>query len=181
MFAGRSFAAAPRGAVRRLSQHAHDVAFLHDQQFLAVELDLGTGPFAEQHAVADLEVDRDQLAGFIPAARTYRRDFALRGLFLGAVGNDDATLGLFFSIDTFDHDTVMQWAKCGFSHDGSFGGLFCWSICRRKRPWNTGVFDTAWGSLLCHLGNQLFRVPITRLGDMALRSSCQANGRLRRW
>src|ERR1700723_3266658 len=122
MFAGRSFAAAPKGAVRRLSQHAHVVAFLHDQQFLAVELDLGAGPFAEQNAVADLEVDRDQLAGFIPATRTYRRDFALRGLFLGAVGNDDAALGLLFSIDTLDHDTVMQWAKCGFSHGGSFGG-----------------------------------------------------------
>src|SRR5580698_8344880 len=46
----------------RLRQHAHDVALLHDQEFLAVELDLGAGPFAEQHAVADLEVDRDQLA-----------------------------------------------------------------------------------------------------------------------
>src|SRR5580692_10573207 len=142
MFAGRSFAAAPRGAVRRLSQHAHDVAFLHDQQFLAVELDFGAGPFAEQDAVADLEVDRDQLAGFIPAAGSHRRDFALRGLFLGGVGNDDAALGLLFSVDTFDHDTVMQWAKCGFSHDGSFGGLILLVICRRKQPWNTCVFDT---------------------------------------
>src|ERR1700723_865975 len=130
----------------QIGENAHVVAFLHDQQFLAVELDLGAGPFAEQNAVADLEVDRDQLAGFIPATRTYRRDFALRGLFLGAVGNDDAALGLLLSIDTFDHDTVMQWAKCGFSHGGSFGGLFCWSICRRRRPWNTGVFETAWGT-----------------------------------
>src|ERR1700722_10283481 len=181
MFAGRSFAAAPRGAVRRLSQHAHDVAFLHDQQFFAVELDLGAGPFAEQDAIADLEVDRDQLASFIPPALTYLRDFALRGLFLGAVGNDDAALGLLLGIDTFDHDTVMQWAKCGFSHDGSFGGLFCWSICRGRRSWNTGVFETTWGSLLCHLGNQVFRVPVAGTGDMASRRSCQANGRLRRW
>src|SRR3984957_17749599 len=94
-------------------QHAHDVALLHDQEFFAVELDLGAGPFAEQHAVADLEVDRDQLASFVPAAGANRGDFALRGLFLGAVRDDDAALGLLFGIDAFDHDTVMQGTKCG--------------------------------------------------------------------
>src|ERR1700727_1818926 len=87
-------------------EHAHDVALLHDQEFFAVELDLGAGPLAEQHAVADLEIDRDQLPGFVAAAGADRRDFALRGLFLGAVGNDDAALGLFFGIEAFDHDTV---------------------------------------------------------------------------
>src|SRR6478752_3276516 len=55
---------------RASAQHAHDVALLHDQEFLAVELDLGAGPFAEQHAVADLQVDRDQLTGLVAAART---------------------------------------------------------------------------------------------------------------
>src|ERR1700676_1601496 len=67
----------------KVSENAHDVALLHDQQLLAVELDLGAGPLAEQHAVSDLEVDRDQLAGFIAAARANGGDFALRGLFLG--------------------------------------------------------------------------------------------------
>src|SRR6202047_4781626 len=102
-------------------EHAHDVALLHDQECLAVELDLGARPFAKQHAVADLEVDRDQLAGFVTAARTYRGDLALRGLLLGAIRNDDAALGLLFGVDTFDHDAVMQWTKLGLSHDGSFG------------------------------------------------------------
>src|SRR5882757_1711754 len=105
-----------------LREHAHDVGFLHDQEFLTVELDLGARPLAEQHAVADLEIDRDQLAGFVTAARTDRRDFALRGLFLGAVRNDDAALGLFFGVNTLDHDTVMQRTKLGFSHDVSFEG-----------------------------------------------------------
>src|SRR6266576_4844151 len=105
-----------------LREHAHDVGFLHDQEFLTVELDLGARPLAEQHTVADLEVDLDQLAGFVTAARTHRRDLTLRRLFLGAVRNDDAALGLFFGVDTFDHDTVMQWTKFGFSHDVSFGG-----------------------------------------------------------
>src|SRR5437588_12543885 len=53
-----------------LGEHAHDVGLLHDQEFLAVELDFGARPFTEQHAVADLDVDRDQLAAFVAAAWT---------------------------------------------------------------------------------------------------------------
>src|SRR5262249_30447907 len=68
-------------------EHAHDVGLLHDEEFLAVELDLGAGPFAEQHTVADLEVDRNQLAGLVAAAGSHRSHFALRGLFLGRVGD----------------------------------------------------------------------------------------------
>jgi hypothetical protein len=41
-----------------LGQHAHDIALLHDQEFGAVDLDLGARAFAKQHPVADLEVDR---------------------------------------------------------------------------------------------------------------------------
>src|SRR6202035_531934 len=118
-----SFAASQAEDDAPLRQHAHDVALLHDQEFLAVELDLGARPFAEQHAVADLEVDWDQLAGFIAAARADGGDFALRGLFLGGVGDDDAALGLFLGVDSFDHDAVMQRTKFGFSHDGSFWRL----------------------------------------------------------
>src|SRR6202163_2577472 len=89
-----------------LRQYAHDVALLHDQEFLAVELDLGARPFAEQHAVADLEVDRDQFAGFVAATRADGGDFAVRGLFLGTVGNDDAARSLLFGVDTLNHDAV---------------------------------------------------------------------------
>src|SRR5580698_6950989 len=45
-----------------LHQHAHDVGFLHDDELLAVELDLGARPFAEQHAVADFDVERMERA-----------------------------------------------------------------------------------------------------------------------
>src|SRR6204780_643101 len=69
----------------QIGENAHDVALLHDQELLALEPDFGTRPFAEQHAVADLEIDRDQLAGFVAATGTDRGDFALRGLFLGGV------------------------------------------------------------------------------------------------
>jgi hypothetical protein len=42
--------------------HAQDVAFLHDQQVFAVQLDLGARPLAEQDAVAGLDVEGDDLA-----------------------------------------------------------------------------------------------------------------------
>src|SRR6202158_5468829 len=71
----------------KVSENAHDVALLHDQQLLAVDLDLGARPLAEQHAVADLDVDRDQLASFVAATRANSDDFALWGLFLGTGRN----------------------------------------------------------------------------------------------
>src|ERR1700716_3605940 len=92
----------------QIGENAHDVALLHDQELLTVELDLGAGPLAEQHAVADLEVDRDQLAGFVTAARTDCRDFALRGLFLGGVRNDNAASCLLFGVDALDHNAVVK-------------------------------------------------------------------------
>src|SRR6185437_11131367 len=91
-----------------LVEHAHDVAFLHDQQLLAVDLDFGAGPLAEQHAVADLEVDRDQLATLVAATRANGDNLALRGLFLGSVGDDNAASGLLFGVDTLDHDAVVK-------------------------------------------------------------------------
>src|SRR3981189_890798 len=91
-----------------VGEDAHDVAFLHDQQFLTIELDLGAGPFAEQYAVADLKVDRDQLASFVAATRADGGDFALGGLFLGTVRNDDAASGLLFGVDALDHDAVVK-------------------------------------------------------------------------
>src|SRR5438105_78220 len=94
-----------------LIEHAHDVGLLHDQEFLAVDLDLGARPFAEQHAVADLQIDGDQLAGFVAAARADGDDLALGGLLLGGVGNDDAAGRFFLGIDALDDDAVVKRTK----------------------------------------------------------------------
>src|SRR5438046_1593881 len=61
----------------RLFEHSHDVALFHDEIFDPVELDLGAGPFPEQHAVTDLEVDRDELTGLVAASRAHGDDLAL--------------------------------------------------------------------------------------------------------
>jgi hypothetical protein len=61
----------------------------------------------EQHAVAGLEIDRDQLAGLVTATGTDRDDLALRGLLLRGIGNDDAAGGLGVRLDALKDDTVV--------------------------------------------------------------------------
>src|SRR5271154_2842702 len=86
--------------------HAHDVGLFHDQKFIAVELDLGARPLAEQHTIAGLEVHRDELAILVAAAGSDGDDLALLRLLLGGVGNDDAALGLFLGFDALDDHAV---------------------------------------------------------------------------
>ena len=46
---------------------AKDVAFLHDEKVLAVDLDLGAGPLPEEDAVAGLDVEGDEFSVGEPA------------------------------------------------------------------------------------------------------------------
>ena len=78
---------------------------------MAVNLDLSAGPFAEQNAVADLEVDGDQLAGLVAAAGADGDDLALRGFLLGGIGNDDAAGGFLLGINAPDDNAVVKRAK----------------------------------------------------------------------
>src|SRR5713226_6327045 len=78
---------------------AHHVGFLHDDQLFAVQLDFRARPFAEQNAVALLDVDRMQLAVLAAGARTDGDDLALHRLFLDGVGDDDAARGLCIGLD----------------------------------------------------------------------------------
>ena len=57
---------------------------------LTIDLDFGARPFAEQHAVTDLDVDGNELAGLVTATGSNSDDLTLRGLFLGGIRNDDA-------------------------------------------------------------------------------------------
>src|SRR3984893_9522169 len=88
-------------------QHPHDVALFHDQVLDAVDLDLGARPFAEQHPVAHLDVDGDELAVLVAATGPDRDNLALLRLFLGGVRNDDAAGGLLLGIDALEHNTIM--------------------------------------------------------------------------
>src|ERR1700683_2611914 len=99
-----------------LGDHAHDVGLLHDQKLVAVELDLGARPLAEQHAVARLNIDRNELAALVAATGADGGDFALLRLFLRGVGNDDAALGLFLGVDTLADHPVMERPELELRH-----------------------------------------------------------------
>src|SRR5271165_6057488 len=99
------------GSRRASDQDAQDVAFLHDQQIFAFQLDLAAGPLAEQDAVAFLQVERMDLAILIAGAGADGEDFAFLRLFLRGVGDDDAPLGLLFFLDAADEDAVAKRTK----------------------------------------------------------------------
>src|SRR3984957_11489085 len=88
--------------------NAHDVGLLHDEELLAVDLDLGAAPLAKQDPIAGLEIEGNELAAFVSGAGAHGDDFALLRLLLSGVRNDDATLRLFLAFDATDDDAVMQ-------------------------------------------------------------------------
>src|SRR5487761_773508 len=102
-------------------EHPHDVAFLHDHQVLAVELDFGARPFPEEHAVAALDVERMHLAFLIAHARAHSNHLALHRLFLRRVGDENTAGGFHFRLDTADQDAVLQWTQF---HRGLLGPEF---------------------------------------------------------
>ena len=68
-------------------------------------------PFAEQDAVARLEVERDELALLVARAGADGDDLAFLRLLLGGVGNDDAALGLLFRVEAPDDHAIVQRTK----------------------------------------------------------------------
>src|SRR5919202_1279927 len=91
-----------------LVEDAHDVRLLHDQQLVAVDLDLGAGPLAEQDAVAGLDVERHELALLVAHAGADGEDLALHRLLLGGVGDDDPAPGLLLLLDPLDEDAIVE-------------------------------------------------------------------------
>src|SRR5581483_8701130 len=95
----------------RFLDHAENVAFLHDQEVLAIELDLRARPLAEQDPVAGFDVERDELALLVAAAGAGGDNLAFLRLLLGGVGNDDAASRSFLGFDAAHDDAIMQWAE----------------------------------------------------------------------
>src|SRR6185437_15582891 len=96
---------------RSAFENRNEIVFAHDEQFLAIDLDLGTGILAEQHLVAGLDRHRADLAVFLDLAGAHGDHFALDRLFGRGVGDDDAAGGLGFRLEALDDDTVVQWTK----------------------------------------------------------------------
>src|SRR5690606_15279793 len=89
-------------------KHAQDVALFHDEEILAIEPDFGARPFAEQHAVADLHIERDGFAVVVAMARPHGQHFALLRLFLRRVRNDDAAFGSAFLLNAAHQHAIAK-------------------------------------------------------------------------
>src|SRR6267378_751913 len=78
-----------------------------DQQFFAVDFDFAAAVLAEQHTVANVNVEGHTLA-LLSLAGTDGDHFALLRLFLRGVGDDDAALDGFLLFDALHDHTVVQ-------------------------------------------------------------------------
>src|SRR5271169_3271142 len=94
-----------------LRDDTHDVGLLHDDEILAVDLDLVARPLSKEHPVADLDVEWNELAVIPSGAGPGGDHFALHRLFLCGIGDDDAALRLFFLLDAADKDAILQRSK----------------------------------------------------------------------
>src|ERR1700691_1564425 len=97
-----------------LLHDAEDFFFAHDEKLFAVELNLGAGVLAEENLVPRLNVEREDFAFVVRFALAHGDDFALLGLFLGAVGDNDAPTYGFALFQTADEDAVMERSESGF-------------------------------------------------------------------
>src|SRR5579871_2775884 len=88
-----------------------EVGLLHDQQFLAIDLDLVARPFPEQNELARSHFGSDAPALVVQGAGANCNHFALLGLLLCGIGDDDPAGGFLIFGKTANDHAVAQWAK----------------------------------------------------------------------
>src|SRR5690242_3045397 len=106
------------GAGMRLSgcvENSKNIVLAHDDVLSAIQFDLVAGVFAEQDAVTGFDVKGDDVSVLEPLALPNGHHFALLGLFLSRVRNDDAVARGFLFLNPLDHDAVVQGSNL---HDG---------------------------------------------------------------
>src|SRR4051812_45081619 len=96
-----------RGWWRGSVEHREEVVLAHDQVLFAVDLDLGAAVLAEQHAVAGLDLERDDLAVLVALACADGDHLGLDRLLLRGVGDEQATGGLGLLFETLDQDSIV--------------------------------------------------------------------------
>src|SRR6476661_818225 len=97
-----------------------DVLLAHDEELVAVDLELGAGVLRIEDLVPLLDVHRLALPVVEDATGPSGEDLALLGLLLGGVRKDDPALGRLLTGGRLDDDSIAQRAKLG--RRGSGGG-----------------------------------------------------------
>src|SRR6187551_3366426 len=92
----------------------HDVFLTHDEVFLAIDLHFGAAVLAEEDVVADLDVERADVAAFEDLALADGNDLAADRLLGRRVRDHDAARRLRFRVETLDDHAVVQRANLQF-------------------------------------------------------------------
>src|SRR5262249_2553772 len=91
-----------------LLEDPEDVLFLHDEELFPVDFHLAAGILPEEDAVPRLDGEGQCLPVLGHPAGTHRDDFALLGLLLGGVRDDDAAVLLVLFLEALDEDAVVE-------------------------------------------------------------------------
>src|SRR5690606_3338493 len=100
----------------KLQDHREDFVLADDEQLFAVDLDRLAGVFAKQNFVASFQVNWKNLAVFGFFTGTNSNDFALIGLFSGALRDNDTRGSSALVVQTFDDHAIVQRTQC---HEGT--------------------------------------------------------------
>src|SRR5271168_3543393 len=85
----------------------------HNEEFLAIDLDLGSRVLAEQDAVAGLYIQGEHLTLVVRLAFTDGDNLTLLWLFLGGVRDDDAAPNRFALFHAPYKNAVVKWREAG--------------------------------------------------------------------
>ena len=103
-------------AKRASADHAKDVILADQRVLFVVELHLGATVFADEDAVADLDLEGLGLAVLVILAGAKGNDLGLLGLLLSGVRDDDATADLFLFLEVLHQDAIADGLDVYFSH-----------------------------------------------------------------
>src|SRR6476660_1522062 len=126
-----------------------DVLLAHDEELVAVDLELGAGVFGVEDLVPLLDVHRLALPVIEDATGPSGEDLALLGLLLGGVRKDDPALGRLLTGGRLDDDSIAQRAKLG--RRGSGGGQRAFLLVSAMAGRRHGLRASAgpWGLVSC--------------------------------
>src|SRR4051812_35206966 len=90
-----------------LIKNREDVFLAHDQVLFAVDLHFAAAVLAEQHLVAGLDVEGDDLAVLVALASADSDHLGLDRLLLGGIGDEQTTRRLGLLFETLDENTIV--------------------------------------------------------------------------
>src|SRR3954447_12381734 len=95
-----------------LLEYAKNFFFAHDQELIAVQLDLGAGVFTKEDLIASFNIKWEYLALIVGLALTNRDHFALLWLFLSGIRDDDTATDALAFFYTTNQDAIVQGCEC---------------------------------------------------------------------